>query len=178
MRKPNLKISPKIIAVGTALSLTLSACGSSDEVASGEFDDGDGGKGEYSLNQKDGENQLTIKTDDGEVRINSGTGAGADTKLPLGLKLYPGAEVLSSMTGTGEGKSGGMVSFKTDVSRDEVMEFYKKQAQDQGIKIEAEMTMGDRKMFAGNNDGDQNLSVTAATDNGKTVVTVIGGMGN
>ena len=158
------------------LALFAVSCGSNDdEVASGTFDDGDGGKASYSVKGDDGDSEVTIKTDKGEVRISSGDKA--KDSLPMGLKLYPGAEIQSSMTGSGEGTSGAMVTFKTDADKEKVIDFYKDQVKSKGLDVKAEVNTGAMTMIsAANKDGEGGVNVSAADDgSGGTQVTVIAG---
>ena len=100
----------------------IAACGSNDsERASGSFDDGDGNKGSYSVRGDDENSETVIKSDKGEVRIATGDKALKD--LPMDIKLYPGAQVQTSMAGMGEGKSGAMLVFQTSDSVDDVIDF-------------------------------------------------------
>jgi hypothetical protein len=66
------------------------------------------------------------------TKVTMGSGAGASTRTPAFAPLYPGAEVLASVNAAGAG-AGGMVSFKTKASPDEVIEYYKKAAASAGL---------------------------------------------
>jgi len=154
------------------LTFLAASCGGNDEVASGTFDDGEGGKASYSVSGDADDSETVIKTDKGEVRIASGDKASKD--LPMGLKLYPGATVQSSMTGAGEGKSGAMVVFQSSDSQDEVIAFYKDQMKSKGIEVKAEINAGDMQMIGGEG---LNVSVTKTGDGGVTA-TLIAGEGN
>jgi hypothetical protein len=140
---------------GAAL-LALAACGGNDaseasrgegeEVASGTVatDDGDAS---YSVRQ-DGENStVTVTGPDGQTgKFVSGSGA-ADF-LPDFAPLYPGAQVTGGAGGDSEGGLGGMVSFETADAAEKVVAWYKEQAGKAGMKVAAEMTMGDSRMLA------------------------------
>lgn len=155
--------------------LLVASCGSNDEVASGTFDDGDGGKGSYSISGDEDASETVIKSGDGEVRIATGSKAVAD--LPMGIKLYPGAELQSSMTGMGDGKSGAMIVFKTDDDQDDVIAFYKDQMKDKGIDVRTEIKSGDMQMIGGERaDGEGiNVSVIKEDDGGVTTTLLVGG---
>lgn len=155
--------------------LLASACGGNDEVASGTFDDGEGGKGSYSISGDDDASETVIKSEDGEIRIATGSKAVKD--LPMGIELYPGATVESSMTGMGEGTSGAMVVFSTTDDQEDVVEFYKDQMKDKGIKIATEVKAGDMQMIGGERDDGEgiNISITKDGSGGVTGTLIAGG---
>lgn len=155
--------------------LLVSACGGNDEVASGTFDDGEGGKGSYSISGDDDASETVIKSEDGEIRIATGSKAVKD--LPMGIELYPGATVESSMTGMGDGKSGAMIVFSTTDDQDDVVEFYKDQMKDKGIKIATEVKAGDMQMIGGERDDGEgvNISITKDGKGGVTGTLIAGG---
>lgn len=144
------------------------SCGSSDEIASGEFDTGDGDTGSYSVSGDGGNTETVIKSKDGEVRFSSGDKASGD--LPMGIALYPGANVQSSMTGMGNGQSGAMVVFSSSDSVDEVLGFYRKQLNDKDIDIETEIKSGAMQMIGGKREDGESVTVSV-TDNGQGGVT-------
>ncbi|MEO9468856.1 hypothetical protein [Parasphingorhabdus sp.] len=153
----------------------VSACGGNDEVASGTFDDGEGGKGSYSISGDDDASETVIKSEDGEIRIATGSKAAKD--LPMGIELYPGATVESSMTGMGDGKSGAMIVFSTTDDQDDVVEFYKDQLKAKGIKIGTEVKAGDMQMIGGERDDGEgvNISITKDGKGGVTGTLIAGG---
>jgi hypothetical protein len=157
-------------------TLMIAACGSGDnERASGNFDDGDGNKGSYSVRGDDENSETVIKSDKGEVRIATGDKALKD--LPMDIKLYPGAEVQTSMAGMGEGKSGAMLVFQTSDSVDDVIYFYRKQMKSKDITIKTEVKSGDMQMIGGERaDGEGvHISATKSPDGGVTATIIAGG---
>lgn len=153
----------------------VAACGSNDEVASGTFTDADGNEGSYSVSGNDENAEMTFKSDDGEVKFT--TGNKASENLPMGVKLYPGADVQTSIQGMGEGQSGAMVVFKSDDSQDKVLEFYKGQMKSLGIDIQTELKTGDMQMIGGEQkDGKVfNVTVTKEQTGGVVANLLIGG---
>ena len=149
--------------------ILAASCGGNDEVASGTFDDGEGGKGSYSVRGDGEDSETIIKSGDNEVRFSSGDKAVKD--LPLGLKLYPGANVQSSMSGVGDGKSGAMIVFESSDSQDEVIDFYKDQMKSKGIEVKAEINAGDMQMIGGEG---LNISVTKKDEGGVTATLIAG----
>ena len=154
--------------------LLLASCGSDDERASGTFEDGDGNEGSYSVSGDDENSEMTIKSEDGEVKFTTGNKATED--LPMGVKLYPGADVQTSIKGSGEGKSGAMVVFKSDDSQEEVLDFYKDQMKSKGIEVKSEISTGDMKMIGGQREDGQmfNVSVTKDASGGVIANLLIG----
>ncbi len=155
--------------------LMAMSCGSNDEVASGTFDDGEGGKGSYSIKGDGDDSETVIKSGDGEVRI--ATGSKAVSELPMGIELYPGADIQSSMTGMGDGKSGAMIVFKSSDDQDDVTAFYKDQMKDKGIEVQTEVKAGDMQMIGGERaDGEGlNISVIKDDEGGVTTTLLAGG---
>jgi len=156
-------------------TLMIAACGSNDsERASGSFDDGDGNKGSYSVRGDDENSETVIKSDKGEVRIATGDKALKD--LPMDIKLYPGAEVQTSMAGMGEGKSGAMLVFQTSDSVDDVIDFYRKQMKSKDITIKTEVKSGDMEMIGGERADGEGVHISATkSPDGRVTATIIAG---
>ncbi len=155
--------------------LFLASCGGNDEVASGTFEDSDGNEGSYSVSGDDENTEMTFKSEDGEVKFATGSKATED--LPMGVKLYPGANVQTSIKGMGDGQSGAMVVFKSDDSQAEVLDFYKDQMKSLGIDVRTEINTGDMKMIGGEQKGGEvfNVSVTKEQGGGVVANLLIGG---
>ena len=147
----------------------LASCGSDDERASGTFEDGEGNEGSYSVRGDDENSEMTIKSGDGEVKIQTGDKATDD--LPMGVKLYPGADVQTSIKGMGEGKSGAMVVFKSNDSQEKVLDFYKDQMKSKGIEVKTEISTGDMKMIGGQQESGEVFNVSVTKDPGGDGVT-------
>ncbi|VWX56426.1 hypothetical protein [Sphingorhabdus sp. 109] len=158
-----------------SVTLVLAACGSNEnERAAGSFDDGDGNKGSYSIRGDEENSETVIRSGEEEVRIATGDKAAND--LPFDIKLYPGADIQTSMSGMGEGKSGAMLVFRTGDSADEVIEFYRKQMEARGIAVKTEIKSGEMQMIGGERAKDEGLhvSVTKSPDGGVTGTIVAG----
>ena len=153
-----------------ATSLLLAACGSE---RSGSYETEDGEKVDYSVDAGSGESSIDIKSDDGNMKIRAGADVAVD--LPDGFSVYPGAEVVTNTTiDRGDGQ-GAMVIFKTDDTPDEVLAYYRKQAEAAGVKIEMEMKTGQGTMLAGKGDGDLIFSINAnAQEDGTTAQMTVG----
>lgn len=157
-------------------ALALAACGSSD---SGKFETDDGETGSYHIDRSGDEADIHIKTDEGELHIQSGTGAEAD--LPRGYSLYPGAKVLSSTRmDRGGGKQGVQVTMQSKASAADMTAFYRKQAEAAGIDIKLEMKTGQGTMISGQAENGDVFSFNANPGDDGTVgsLTVASKMGD
>lgn len=158
------------------VTFLIAACGGNDEErASGRFDAGDGNEGSYSVRGDDENSETVIRSDKGDVRI--ATGDKAAGALPMGIKLYPGADVQTSMTGIGEGKTGAMLVFQTSDSADDVIGFYRRQMTAMGVDIKTEIRSGDMQMIGGERADGEGIHVSAnkSPDGGVTATIIAGG---
>ena len=157
-------------------TVMVAACGGADnDGASGTFEDGEGNVGSYLVSGDEQNGETVIKSDQGEVRIV--TGDEAVKSLPMGISLYPGAEVQPSMAGMAEGRSGAMVVLKTADSADEVIDFYRNQLKSGEIEVKTDVNAGDTRVLAGErSDGEAvHISTTKAPDGGVMVSIIAGG---
>lgn len=152
------------IVAGVAL---LGACGSEQ---SGTVETPEGTV-EYSTTQNGAESTFTAKTEEGEVKIASGSGQ--DVKMPDGFSLYPGATVVTSSTVSHDEGSGVRVIMSTPASPLQVAEFYRKQAKAAGIANLSEATQGGQLNLVGENDDGTSFAVSATGGQGTTSVTLI-----
>ncbi|WP_339689444.1 hypothetical protein [uncultured Parasphingorhabdus sp.] len=155
------------------LSLAIAACGSGDEeMAAGPFNNGEVGKGSYSATGEEANSQAVVKADEGVVRIAMGDKAVAH--LPMDIKLYPGADIQTSMAGVGERKSGAMVVFTTSDSAEDVIDFYRKELESKGIGFKKEIRSGDKLTISGERTSGEgvHVSVTKSPD-GRTIATIV-----
>jgi hypothetical protein len=158
------------------LVLITAACGGNDQVASGTFDDGDGNEGSYSVRGDDENSETVIKSDEGEVRISTGSKASAD--LPMGIAIYPDADVQSSISGLDGQSSGAMVVLKIDASQNDVIDFYRAQLKSKGIDIKTEVKAGDMQMIGGEGKNGEGVNISVTTDpSGGVNAMIIGGSG-
>jgi hypothetical protein len=149
--------------------LGLSACSSE---RSGEFTTEEGDTGSYSVDPDSGETNMTITTDEGTTTLRSGSDVPID--LPLGFSVYPGAEVTSNAVVDHNGGEGSMVIFDTSDSPDDVVSFYREQAEAAGIEIKVDLTINDGRMLGGEgSDGEVftiNVSANEQGANGQLMV--------
>ncbi len=149
--------------------LGLSGCSSE---RSGEFTTEEGDTGSYSVDPDRGETNMTITTDEGTTTLRSGSDVPID--LPLGFSVYPGAAVTSNSVVDHNGGEGSMVIFDTSDSPDEVVAFYREQAEAAGIEIKVDLTINDGRMLGGEgSDGEVftiNVSANEQGANGQLMV--------
>lgn len=124
--------------------------------------DGDGDASEVKIESADG--SATVKID----------GEGSDAKLPYGLKLYPGAKIVSSMIGNSNGKSGGLYVMESSGKRDVIFAWYKKALVDGGFKIESEITTEELRSVTAGKDGGS-LSLQVVPSESGTSITLMAG---
>ncbi|WP_324263002.1 hypothetical protein U4960_07950 [Altererythrobacter sp. H2] len=149
--------------VAVSLILALAACGSEQ---SGTFEDGEGGEGTYRVDEESGVTTSEIKTEEGTARMESG--AGVKANLPDGFALMPGANVISASNITTEQGSGSMTMMEIGKPADEVVAFYRKQAEAAGVKIQLEMNSDGTRMIGGEGRDGVTFSLTATEADGKT----------
>lgn len=149
-----------------AAAAALASCGTEK---SGTFETGDGEKGSYTVDSADGETNVTIKTDDGEIAMQSGPGVAAD--LPDGFTLYPGATVVTNTRLKHNEGTNVSVMMTTSASAEEVLAFYRPQAAAAGIEIMTEYKNPGSTMIGGQDDSGRAfvLHVTPGTDGDTTV---------
>ena len=141
--------------------LALAACGSEQ---SGTFDDGEGGEGNYSVEQQGDETTATITTKDGTATMRSG--ANVPVELPDGFALYPGASVSNNTSfGAAEG-SGALVNMTASDAPGKMVEFYRKQATAAGFEITMDSKMGDQQAIVGERDDGTKFTFNASPAEG------------
>jgi hypothetical protein len=168
-----------------AAALTLAACGSNDaseasrgegrEIAHGSVDV-DGGTGSYSVRDTgDGSATVTFTGPDGETGKFK-TGRGAASYLPDFAPIYPGAVVTAGAGGDSSTGTGSAVSFTSKDAPGKVVAYYKAVAAKAGMKIAAEMTMGDMRMLSATDEArGRSLQVQVTAADGGSSGTIIAG---
>jgi hypothetical protein len=143
------------LALGVPLA--LAACGSQ---SSGTIEGEDGETGEYTIDNSTGEANFTVKTEDGTVTMRSGSDVPVD--LPGGFTVYPGADVVSNtMVNQGQG-TGNLVTITSPDSPQDVVAYYKSQAEAAGITIQMEMATNGMQMIGGESEDGLTFSVMAS----------------
>lgn len=151
-----------LIIAGFALA--LASCGSEQ---SGSFTTEDGTEGTYTVEGEDGDATIRIAGENGgEVAIDAGDDVSAD--LPEGFSVYPGARVVSSATMQQTDGSGALVIMESKASPEELIEFYRKQAEGAGITISTEITASGNLVIAGEGKQGETFSFNAQNSGGAT----------
>ncbi|WP_336980442.1 hypothetical protein [Altererythrobacter fulvus] len=149
-------------------ALALAACGSEK---SGTVETKDG-TAEYTVDTEGDGGTMTIKTKDGEVNFQSGSNAG-DVDLPNGFTVYPAAEVVTNAKMSGDTGSSVNLIMNTSASPDQVVAFYRKQAEAAGVEISSEMSMDKVRIVGGQSKDGLNFSVHVSPgEDGKTTVSL------
>jgi len=129
----------------TGAALCLAACGTDSDPAEPVAEERRGS--DYTIDPRTGERRMTVDTPDGQVALRSGPKVAID--LPSGFSLMKGARVTgNTIVDQADGK-GAIVMFETDADPENVVSFYRDQAEAAGIDIEIENEMNGNRMLGG-----------------------------
>jgi hypothetical protein len=152
--------------------MTLAACGKKEEQTITVRDPKKGESVDVGVGSTE-KGQMTFKSKDGSVVVNSGENA----TLPAGFIGYPGAKIVTSMMGNSKADgAGGMISMTTKDAPATVLAYYKKELAAKGMAVKMETTMPNGGMIiaGGDNESDKGAMVTANSEKpGETVVSVV-----
>jgi hypothetical protein len=116
----------------------------------------------------------TAAPEAGEATAPAAMSAPAAPGAPAFAALYPGAQVDGAPTqATGAAGDGGLVTFRTAATPDEVVAFYRERAEGAGLRSVMGMNQGDARAYgaAGGEPEGASLQVVAAPgDDGETSV--------
>ncbi|MGL6043509.1 MAG: hypothetical protein ACRC1J_06250 [Sandaracinobacteroides sp.] len=164
------------IAALAALSAVLTACGSDKPgTASADGTSTSAGGSSVTVDQEAGDDRVTITSKDGDniASMVAGSGAQWPASAPAYAPPYPGGAMVSAMSGSADGKSGGMASFETTDTPDKVIAYYKAKAAAAGLEKVTTMAGDGMTMFAATDaTGDTGVSVQASVSEGKTMGSV------
>ena len=124
---------------------------------------------------KNGRLSLSAIDENGKVgRVELGSGAG---KLPVWVPIYPGAKVESHLSGMGDdgdqAAEGGVYTFTSSDSPEQIMSFYQDKARDLGMKVDlTTATAEGGHISATDQDENRSLVVLVGAANGGTSGTV------
>jgi len=149
--------------------VALAGCGGEKTV----YSDAEGNEVKVTREGNGDASAIRIENADGSANVNI-DGAPADTKLPLGLKLYPGAKIVSTMISNSDGKAGGLYMMETDADRDTVMAWYRKAVVASGFKIESELTTPDLRSISASKDGGSFSLQVVPSDTGSSITLLVG----
>ena len=151
--------------------LALAACSESEATSVISAD----GTTEYEVSGAGDDTRVRMSDAEGnEAVFTGGSDVTGELDLPDGYALYPGAEVESGTTFDGAQGSGVMVTFATDASSQELVEYYRKQAKSAGVEIDTDARTGEERMIAGVGPGGLSFSLqTSPGGSGSTGILVI-----
>ncbi|WP_271077334.1 hypothetical protein [Aurantiacibacter sp. MUD61] len=152
----------RLILASAAIAM-LAACGSSEN---GTIE-GEDGTAAYNVDNDGDGAEIRFTDNDGNETVVE-TGSNSEVDLPAGFTIYPGAEVVSNTSVSGEQGDGTMIIMTSSASRDDLVAFYREQAEGAGIDINMSMESGDMNMIGGEGDGSMFFSFTASTSDGET----------
>lgn len=159
-------------AIILTAALAVAAC--SDEKTT-TITTGDGKKATITMRGEEQDGTATITGPDGEEVTFSMGEAAEGSKLPLNLPVYPGAKVVSNISGSAQGRGGAMVTMTTRDAPDRVGAFYKAEAKKRGLTSNvAESTMGGMSNFTAENAaGDKLVANVSPGQNGENQVMLV-----
>ena len=118
---------------------------------------------------------VSVATDTGSATLSAGDAGAEAAAAALGVPLFPGATVVSSILGENDGERGAMVTIETRAAPAEVAGFYRDRLADAGFTIKAQANVGDVRII-GAEKGDRSLAVQVSTrQGGGSTVALMGG---
>lgn len=113
---------------------------------------------------------IASQATDGAITPTSGTPVNGTS--PAFAVIYPGAELSQPpVVADGADGPGGLAEFQTSASADDVVAFYRKLAEDNGLNPVMSMNQGDARAFAAlNNKGAELQVIASSVEEGKTSV--------
>lgn len=161
------------ITAAFAVAMLLAGCGGTDE---GSTETEDGATVDYDVDSSGGDTEVRISGEDGEeLVINSGSGTQVD--LPNGFSLYPGSTVVSTTTMAQVDGQGSLVIMQSDASPEQMVTFYRRQAEAAGIEIGMEMNSNGNLMIAGESVDGATFSFNASSAGEGTTGQLVVGRG-
>lgn len=148
MKASNL---PALCALIICASLTAcSETPSETEVASGSFtDEAAAGSADYQVTKADHDNSGAMELSSANATNPPDGAEGA--RMPSGFTLYPGAKMGEGLSSVGQDGGGGMATFEVAAKSKDVVEFYRKQVQANGMRVTKDGKSGIVHMLNGAN---------------------------
>jgi uncharacterized Zn-binding protein involved in type VI secretion len=126
----------------------------------------DGAQGEVTISGNSG--NFTVHAGDGKsvVEVNA-AGVNVSGKLPAFVAIYPGAKVVSTVSG-GDGKTGGgTVAFVSNAAPAAVIGFYRQKAASAGFRQNLDANDNGSLLYSATS-GNRTVQVLASSDGGGT----------
>jgi hypothetical protein len=148
-------------------SLILVACSPpADEEAPAEQPASKFETGSYEVHPETGETRAVINNEDGTTTMRAG-----ETVVPLlpaGFSIYPGAEIRNTIQIGRDDATGVAVSFASEDSPDDLVAFYRRQAEAAGVEVTVELQTGAMAMIAGEAPDGTSFTFQASGETGET----------
>jgi len=144
-----------------AVALPAAACGKKEEknvtVTTPE--------GNVTMSQSGG--KFTVNADNGKSSVTiASNGAASAASVPAYVSVYPGAKVVSTVVGAGNGNGGGMVVYTTSAAPEDVIAFHKKLAEGAGLAQTATMNMQGTLSYTASDEKTKRTMQVTVTKNG------------
>ena len=122
-----------------------------------------------------GGKSVTITTETGSATLSTDASDADAAVAALGVPLFPGATLVSSIVGEDGGKPGAMVTIETRATPPEVASFYRERLSGAGFTIKAQANVGDVRII-GAEKGERSLAVqVSAKEGGGSTVALMAG---
>lgn len=151
------------LAMAGMAAVLLAACGSEP---SGTAEGEDGTVAHYTVDESSGEVSARLDTAEGIATMRSG--ADVPVELPRGFTIYPGAEVVSNTVFEQADATGALVTMEAAASPEEMVAFYRKQAEAAGVEIATRMDTEMMQMIGGDAPDGATFTFTATRKDGGT----------
>jgi len=159
-----------IFAVGACIA--FAGCGRSDNNKTVTYSSQNGN---VTVSSSGNGEHMVIQSDNGKASVEINTNGLGHVDLPPFAPLYPGAKVISSVTGADKnGSRGSEVTFTTSAAPGDVIAFYKQRADGAGLTQTMNMQEGNAMMMAASKDK-KSVTITATKSGDGTQVLLIWG---
>ena len=152
-----------VIALCLAMGVLVAACGKSADKNSVTIS---GNGGNVTVSGDSG--HMIMKSDDGKTTVEVNSNGIGNVAMPDFAPLYPGAKVLSSVTGSGNG-GGAMVMFKVAAAPADIIAFYKQKTAAAGMGETLNASEGAGMMFVASKDKKTVQVIATKSDSGTQV---------
>ena len=152
------------LAAFTAAAIAIAGCSSeSADTEAAEPEEEVATRGSYDIDATTGETRASY-TDDEGTTTTMRSGEKVPVSLPAGFAVYPGARVTNN---TRVEQADGLLvllNLESEATPDEMVAFYRKQAEAAGIDVETTLTTGPMTMIGGEDGDGTSFSFTATRE--------------
>ncbi|QYJ06631.1 hypothetical protein [Qipengyuania flava] len=148
-------------------ALVLAACGGDASEAERAADEAEETRGSYDIDTATGETSARYTDEDGTTTTMR-SGESVPVELPTGFTVYPGATVVNN---TRVEQADGLLvllNLESEDTPEEMVAFYRKQAEEAGIDIAMSIQSGPTTMIGGEQAGGASFSFTATREEDTT----------